>query len=544
MATAMLTGMLISMLAATLFAIRLGKTKDTPREHYIANRTLSIFQVSSLFISTSMALAGAIFSSIWLGYSVGLSSLLLQLLWLVGFMILSRFSETISRLSNNGTLHNAIAITFSADDRENMQQVDSISNPHPRKGETVHRLAAGVTVIGFTFLIGWEAVVAADMFSVISTSSDFLLAITLSLAACAAGYTAMAGISGNVIANRFQNALAYVAVIYILAFLVNIDQQLGGEAMRNAMSWDQWNPLSGRMLSLTIGAIASTFLTSLTWQLVDASAWQNIASHNKEQSGLGLSIWASALVVFVFGGAIPTFIGHFLSTTKGITADGIVPHLIQIFRNDAVGLVIVTAGFTGAMMSTADSFILACSETFCWDLLQTSQPNRNGSADKLEAPLRDVTHAGGSANDTTAPTATEETDRTQIAAGLKEELIRRRFTLSKWLGVACATAGSLIVSWLRSNGTDLYNIVWMVYLSQCILFPAVLLTLFSEHRQPTKQSFGVASISAGLAVGFLFGIACVFVEKSWITWTPIVGTLAAGTVLTYCLLAERVRTTS
>lgn len=509
MAFAMFVGLCVSIVGAILFAIILGKRTSSPTVHFIANRTLSLFQIGSLFISTSMALAGAIFSAIWLGYSVGLSSLILQCLWFFGFMMASQFSRKIATLSQNGTLHGNIGVCF---------------------GRDTAVLAAAATILGFTLLIGWEAVVAADMFIVVSADSEFLFLIMLSLACCASAYTAVGGIAGNVAANRFQNTLAYVAVVYLLVRLVFWDLEGGAVATKNLVSVSSWSPFGGGLLSLPLGAIVSTILTSLTWQLVDASAWQNIASHREGEGGVAPTIRIAGVVVFFAGGFLPTLIGYYLSATPNLTADNIVGHILTLLRDDAIGLAVVVAGFTGAMLSTADSFVLACSETICWDLLGDGKGKLGKVAAMPESELTETFEFEVDSDGVVSGSLNSHEGQHTMADGA-ELADRRDFRLSKLLGIACAVLGGSLVYFLRVSRVDLYNVVWIVYLSQCTLVPVVLAVLCASGQRGVELPGGVCSIAVGFTFGSVFGTWSIFTEPDLLSWTPVVTCVSAAGAL-------------
>ncbi len=540
MQNAMFAGLCISILGAILFAVVLGKRTTTPSDHFLADRKLSLLAVASLFISTSMALAGAVFSSIWLGYSVGLSSVVLQFLWFIGFLILARFSEKIASLSDNGTLHSNISHSF---------------------GKAAGRAAAYVTLLGFTLIVGWESVVAADMFRVISDSNEFLFIVMLSLVCCASAYTAIGGIAGNVSANRFQNGLAYVALAYLLFTFVSRDVAANGIQTAKFLALSSWNPFNKTMLSLTVGGLTSILLTSLTWQLVDASTWENIAAHRSGKKGIKKPLFLSAAVVFVAGGLAPTILGHYIARERGLTENSIVSHIFLVLQQDPIGISLVVAGFTGAMLSTIDSFVLACTETICWDILGNAKDLPRLSIDVPET--RSTELRGEGPEEPYSTTQFEEESELDLlsdtgALGANSGVMvetrqnsnmtqsSKNFFVAKILGIACGVLGGAVAFLLRYFGVGLYNVVWIAYLSQCTLIPVCIAMLLQANGtvQIKKSSAAVASIISGLTVGLSYGIVCVWGNPGLLSWTPVVGVTSSALVFILVGISERKRQSS
>src|SRR6218665_3008723 len=116
--------------------------KDTQRSFFLADQSLHSWQILNLFLSTSLALGGAIIYFAWLGYKVGAWALVLQACWCVGLYWLSQNAHKIKRVAGEGTLHAAVGKHY---------------------GQKVAFIAALATVFGFTFNLGIEVLAVGTL---------------------------------------------------------------------------------------------------------------------------------------------------------------------------------------------------------------------------------------------------------------------------------------------------------------------------------------------------------------------------------------------
>lgn len=315
------------------------------------DNSLSVAQGAQLNLSTSFAINGVLYSA-WLGYKAGWASILPQVLWCAGFLLLGRYAKRLSHLARNGTLHGNIGFLF---------------------GHSAARWAALASIIGFTLLFGWELYIGASILqSTIPPTNipppipyDYL--IYFALAAIAAIYCMIGGLRGNLYANQFQNWLGAVAltvaVIYMCLFVPSI------QPFRWSDLWDT-STLTSLLSELTIAGLLANTVLFLTYQFVDMSVWQNIAAVSEDGNKPKRTLFASAFWIFLFPGVSGSALGMLMrSFTTGIDSNNILTQVLAQLSGHPWLLFFLICAFFAMMLSTVDGLLLAACQAFTWDLV-------------------------------------------------------------------------------------------------------------------------------------------------------------------------------
>ena len=445
--------------------------KGSLRRYFWGDESFTSSNLATLFLSTSFSFNGILYQT-WLGYSVGWSALLVQVVWCASYFWLAKYRNRLTELSHGGTMHGVIGGAF---------------------GRAAERLAAIASIIGFTLLIGWELSCGVSLFELVAPEkSAYIKFLTVLLALVAAIYSIQGGMRGNLRANQFQNGYAIIAMLIAVSIL--------GFSIFSATGAGYHSPGAFKSLgllytSLGFGGLITNLAFSLCWQFVDMSNWQNIASGNKDPNTTKQGLWRGAVWVFFFPGVIGTLAGMFMAGFKDITADNIVARMVASFANmNWPFSVLLIAGFVAAMLSTLDGYLLAAGQAFTWDL----------------SKRRAVREVLAVAEDSKTP---------DVVRREKAVIASSQLTI-----LAVAVAGSIgVLSLVHFDIINRFNLVYVVTVAQLALMPAV----YSVLRGKTDGS-GFLSILAGL----IFGLGSVVIalrthNESLLNWSGVVGLAAA-----------------
>lgn len=309
------------------------------------DNNLTAAQGTHLNLSTSFAINGIVYSA-WLGYIGGWASVLPQLVWCGGFLFLAKYARRLGHLSRTGTLHGNIGYVF---------------------GERAAKLAALASIIGFTLLFGWELYIGSSMFKAVMQSQSATLEtiLYLSLGAIGAIYCMLGGLRGNLHANQVQNYLSGGAVLLAIGYLWWF--AVGSRPFAWADFVD-YSSLTALATELTFVGMITNFVLFICYQFVDMSVWQNTASVSGDEAKPKRMLMGSAFWILFFPGVTGTALGMLMRSYEGVTANNIIPMLVQQTAAEPVIFVLLVAGFFAMMLSTVDGLLLAACQAVTWDV--------------------------------------------------------------------------------------------------------------------------------------------------------------------------------
>lgn len=328
------TMVVLSFLIGT-FARRKG---DTIRNFFYGDNTLSVNHVVNLILSTSFSMNGMVYQT-WLGYSIGWAAVLMQVIWCLSFILLSKKAIKVQNLINKyGTLHGSIASQF---------------------GAKTGKVAAVATVIGFTMLVGWELIVGTSLFSAVAPNSVELKYILIFVLAGIGGiYTISGGLKGNLYANIFQNWFGVLSMVFICFFFYFTNKSNSSISLGS---------LKDLFVNIGVVGFITNAVFSLSWQFVDMTNWQALGSESKTESP-HKALWYSAIWVLFVPGVVGTVLGLLLRNFDNLNPDSIFLVIIQNLSAYPSLLIFVSAGFVATMLSTIDGLMLASGQVVTWDL--------------------------------------------------------------------------------------------------------------------------------------------------------------------------------
>lgn len=359
-------------------------------------------------------------------------------------------------------------------------------------GPTAAKVAALASFLGFSALIGWEAVVGSSVLrNLINTSPSLIYILPVSVAVMAGLYTSAGGLRGNAAVNFFQNILKGLILLTATYFLID-ESPSKWFALTNSPA-AHIGPINALA---TLGGIAllANLAFSLFWQVVDMSNWQDLSATLPTNDGRRRTVIESAFLVFVFPGLIGTVIGITLSDFGDrlgqITDTNIITRFIEALSHYPIIGVALVGAYAAAMLSTIDGAALSAAQSGTWDLI-----NRKEVGDVLKlGPKR----------------MPGDIDAKVLA------ISRLLILLSTGLGAA------VVMALVLKFDIDLFSIVYLVVIAQMSLVGPILFCIFGSSEN-TLVKYGAVPISLALFLGFTSAFAGQIMKIDWLyTFSPVV----------------------
>lgn len=322
--------------------------KKTTNNFLLAEGKLKSSSVIHLLISSSFGL-NAVFFAAWLGYAIGIWSLIIQLAWSISFFLLIPASKYFSQIES---LHDFLGQRF---------------------GIVTRIFAAICSLIGINYLIAWEVSIDSSVIMPLLPVDGYFLnstLITTSLIFFATlitiWYTSFFGLKGNAFVDKILNfakilillLICGVAFIYFLKFPTSV--------IVNSI----FPPFDKVILNLGIMGFITNIIFSLTWQFVDNSSWQSIIGGSKiSRMSTSKSLKYSGFYIFLVVNLLATFLGISLSAINNVSPDNIlsiVAGLMPIYKEIiSIGIIFLSIF---SLMSLIDGMLLASSSIISLDI--------------------------------------------------------------------------------------------------------------------------------------------------------------------------------
>lgn len=416
----------------------------------LARDTLQSRSVVSLLLSSSFGINALLYAA-WLGFSIGIWALVIQIAWSVSFLLLSRYSASVRSLNS---LHELLGERF---------------------GKSTKVLAAICTLAGFTYLIGWElAIGKASTFSLLSlthalsperlqtaTSVLMILVVFGTLV-----YTFWAGMRGQAIVDQGLNGIKLIVVTLITVLLIRRLTYFDHTQFFAAL-FPSWSTVKQ---NLGLLGLVTNIIFNLAWQFVDNSSWQSIiagADPNNERSTYNLRL--SGLVIFVTIGFIGTLFGISLANVSTVTPDNILTQAIGLLpQYQNIMILAMLLLIATCMMSLFDGLFLSSTFTLGLDLIPSSRSNSQ-------------------------------------TAGMSPKTL----PVVRLLLILIAIAATWGINFIFTiTGANLFDFVYVVILTQLSLFGPVIVALTRKRRLCSPMWLAIAiSLVAGfgsVAIGTIY----------------------------------------
>lgn len=287
--------------------------------------------------------------AVFLGYLMGLWSLLIQIAWALSFYLLARFSKQVYASTS---LHEFLGTKF---------------------GKSTRRVAALCSIIGITYFAGWEVAVARSSLSSLATLPgnthlgiwhNLMLAILGMVILAAIIYTSVWGrrVSGRV--NLFLNAIKISCLIFISAAL------FGSVAANHGLTSSLFLPsFKQAIFSLGIVGFVTNIIFNLSWQFVDNSSWQSICSLGKRGRSGAQTIRLAGIGTLLTVNGMGAVLGALLRGNNAIDSTNALSYVVGMtshLKISALLAMIVILALSA--MSLFDAAILSISQALLVDL--------------------------------------------------------------------------------------------------------------------------------------------------------------------------------
>jgi Na+/pantothenate symporter len=443
------------------------KQITAPGDYFLFPKGFISSKLRDSITASNVSLGSAIFAFLSFGFSFKVAAIISPITWLAGFVILIYVFHRITGLSSGRTLHGYLAFRY-----------DSVG---------IGYLASIASIVGFLGTYGVEVLVAIKLFRVIVPHdvSDIVLAISLSFIVTT--YTALGGFKAASHADTFRlrgTVLGIAVAFFYSLYIAYTSPTFQQTWLPESISSDFFG-----FSSLTILFVASLSLLNVPWQLVDMSVWQRlVACKGKEdiKKGLRQSVAFIAVLwlVLILLGMLLHYFPGFAAPDNGDFATPFLSYL----RNPLI-FALFAAGCVAALMSTADSLLIASVQTLVMDVFF---PHK--SPDLLFAK------------------ASTEADQ-----DFSEKLLS---TGRKWAWVL-GISSPILIYLVNVVIPGILDLFFLIYTAQLTLLASVLVAIYSHN--PTRYKWlAAASIVLGLITAFtMFVKMLLSPSMETFLWAPL-----------------------
>lgn len=325
-----------------------------------AGRNIGIPLFTQTTWGSSFAFGNSIFYGLWLGYSMGLSALWLQVLWAVGMAVYAWILPRLIPYTENHTLHGFLGSQY---------------------GNRCRVVASVVSVTGLIILLGFELSFAAQYFAQVTGVTNLEWLIVLVAAVFFATFCSIGGFQANSRTDRLSNHFALAALVMLIVVTVARNwTALGPAFTSSALSTSLSNMSSQSGLAITGIAFFALF------NIVDMTNWQTVSANSltagstsagrSQQRQMQRAMLRAAGLFLIAPVLTATTLGYMVKHLGLGTNDQaqFMSHFVSGLLDDqgiagALLLALVSFAFVASSLSGVDSWMLATAQTISWDLI-------------------------------------------------------------------------------------------------------------------------------------------------------------------------------
>lgn len=458
-------GILIPIVYSIYTGYQTSKEIKSSRDFFLFHEGLVPAKLRNSITASNASLASAIFSFLVLGYSFKVAAIVSPITWLAGFFILIWVYPKIKDLASR-TLHGYLSFRYGT--------------------KTIGYIASIASIIGFLGAYGIELLVSIKITSVLFPAfPPIVIAIVLSV--IVAAYTALGGFKAatQLDSFRFYLTLSGLAVVFGFSYYLAYTNRGSLENLQQVISRDNYG-----FSNLTLLFLVSLAVLNIPWQLVDMSLWQKLVaceSVNDIKKGLRQSIWAIGILwtLLIILGLSLNFFPNFIAPENGDFAA-----LFLTYLKNPIVFAFFAMGCFAAMMSTADSLLIASVQTLAQDVLYPHKDSQD-----LVKPTSDNT--------------VTDLDKNILSFGRRWVFI---------LGIA----SPIIIYLINLIIPGILDLFFLIYCAQLTLLVSVCVAIFSKNPKRFK-TIAIVSISIGLLAAFgMFIKMLLNPSMETFLWAPII----------------------
>ncbi len=466
----LLTGLLL--VQYLLIAVEDFRTISSVDDFFVYRQRLTVRGVFSTFYASGMSLATVFIAFMRLAPDLGVALIWAVAFYALGHLLLWVIIPRIKTVIADGqTIHTFLGTRYGSD--------------------TIRRVGSAATVIGFIGVFATELIVGTYIFEILFGEGSSYWAALILFTGILITYALLGGFRSVVRTDIIQS----LSILFVTALLVVVAFSEGRQdGVLIPPDLTDSMVLPGLIL-------LNFFLINVFFPVVDMSAWQRVAASESTRTARN-GVFPAALFFFVTWSLI-VFASLALTEFVPETEDGAIMSAFQAFASNGTLQTLLAAtgvaALVAAMMSTADTFLIAASQSVAMDIRQSTE----------QEPMRD--------------------DRAIINLARSDML-------------QIALTGLFICLGLKTLGFNVAELVFAVYGSSLALLPTVTVALaapahwdFAVLRRPA-----IGSILVGILGGWSYGILAVLAKDfAWLTSIdPLPGPTTAYNAPTVAVLSS------
>ncbi len=468
-------GFSLASLVFVIVGLRTRRKVTSINRYFIFPRSADSAALFSSFMAGSLSIASAILVFIeWSSTpGIGVAAVYSPLLWALGVGVLY-FSLTRlwPYLSRYNTLHGFIQ--------------------HNYGGKHIRQVAAIATITGFLGQFGVEILLGTAVVTAVFATPSLLSTVTIGAAILLVviSYSWMGGFLSVLRSDRVQYLVVLSGLGLALLYVISGDIQAVAKTLHASIATDLANPQFGPGVLSSWALVLSLFCLNVPLLITDMSIWQRLCCARDEESarkGVRAFIIGLALVgttIILFGMALQA-----KGVIPGDSNDPFLGRLIGFISGSFPVALLFYAGVFAAVMSTADSFLLAAAQAWMTDVRQVPSLLDSEKYERDEEVMDESEH--------------------------------RLLVSAKTTTLVIGVATFAVCFTLNAMGIDYISMLFVVFAAQISLTPCVVVALLKgdpedEATLARYRSKAVNSIVAGYAtaIGLLIFTAIASIVAS------------------------------
>jgi len=456
-----------------------------PKDFYWANQELTQNDAAHLHLTNSLSLNG-LFYHAWLGYAVGIYSILIQAIWCASFLILSKYSKNLNELCRQDSFHGNLETYYSSRAKE---------------------FGILASCLSFLILIAWELSIASELLqSTLSIGDQAITVIVIFIALIAIVYTMRGGIRANLKANRFQNSLKAFSFIIIISFLIYLffKDASNNLSFSEVLKFDIKYPLA----TIGIFGLISNGIFSFFWQVSDMSTWQNVSASSKSKNPRK-GLLRGAAFIMIAPGLVGTILGMSISYYQDVNDSNIMYRIVEtVSSSSPLIAILIFASLVAVMLSTLDGQFLASAQAVIWKKISKGLYEENNNDDIIDLEIK------------------------------KSKMMSLTYIFIFVMGVLSV----LIFILLKSGVISLFETAYFAVVGQMSLVPSSFGMIKNAGKITKLKNSASYSIISGLAAGGI--MICMHIFKvtipdridfigSWVITAPVITILVSSLVYNF-----------
>lgn len=322
------------------------KRINRPSDFFWYPEGMSSKKLRDSLTASNISVGSAIFAFLSFGYSYKLAAFISPLTWLLGFFILYKIFPRIDN-SEKRTLHGFLAYRYDS--------------------RLIGYFASLLSIIGFLGTYGIEILVGIKIANVLFPNvPSIYIIVGLSLVVCT--YTALGGFKAVIDTEWIQLLFSYAGIAAVFVYALRYAFSHNGNVLSlEVLASDYWG-----FSNLSVLFVLSLIVVNVPWQLIDMSVWQRVCSMRDQKDikkGLSQSIFSIGIswCVLISLGVLLNYFPDFTPPSNNDYGS-----LLLSYLQEPWVFALFAAGCFAALMSTADTLLIASTQTFVFDILYPS----------------------------------------------------------------------------------------------------------------------------------------------------------------------------